>query len=219
MDRPLRRSKHQDSSKILSERLSLYHQGLIDREIAEREGVSVYAIYRWRHKLGLPANNVHRHNGMNDLSFQQRQRVEQILQLRSRCMSYADIGKELGISHQAVQDFLKRHGMSLGGNVAPCDRVAHEIVERRQQGESCKQIAEALGFSPQGVTNWLTRNGFSTYIPPDLEQRRALYDQGLIDREIAEIQGVHRNSIANWRHRNNLPGNARPGRKRRIACL
>lgn len=38
------------------QRLELYRQGLNDREIAERVGVSTVAIAQWRHRRGLPPN-------------------------------------------------------------------------------------------------------------------------------------------------------------------
>lgn len=37
-------------------RLNLYHQGLIDREIAEKTGRRARTITNWRHKHYLPAN-------------------------------------------------------------------------------------------------------------------------------------------------------------------
>lgn len=38
------------------QRLELYRQGLNDREIAERVGVSTVAIAQWRHRRELPPN-------------------------------------------------------------------------------------------------------------------------------------------------------------------
>lgn len=45
------------------QRLELYRQGLNDREIAERVGVSTVAIAQWRHRRELPPNRIDKPTG------------------------------------------------------------------------------------------------------------------------------------------------------------
>jgi len=40
------------------DKLELYEQGLIDREIADRAGLTIGSIWQWRQKNNLPPNGV-----------------------------------------------------------------------------------------------------------------------------------------------------------------
>lgn len=102
-----------------------------------------------------------------------------------------------------------------------------EERERRalyDAGYSDVDIGKAVGRRACSIWLWRRTRGLpALYSPRDpatpaaLEERLALYKQGLNDRAIARIQRVGRTAVRAWRYRRNLYRNDEPWHLRRRA--
>ncbi len=68
------------------------------------------------------------------------------------------LAQRLGVTHQAVNRFVRRHGLAGSGRQAFRARQARELAERRQQvqllvqaGMSSAEVAKRLGVSPATI--------------------------------------------------------------------
>ncbi|WP_150114883.1 hypothetical protein [Xanthomonas euvesicatoria] len=68
------------------------------------------------------------------------------------------LAQRLGVTHQAVNRFVRRHGLAGSGRQAFRDRQARELIERRQQvqrlvqaGLTSAEVAKRLGVSPATI--------------------------------------------------------------------
>lgn len=68
------------------------------------------------------------------------------------------LAQRLGVTHQAVNRFVRRHGLAGSGRQAFRDRQARELIERRQQvqqlvqaGLTSAEVAQRLGVSPATI--------------------------------------------------------------------
>lgn len=122
----------------------LYDEGLNDRQIAERCGVSAQTVGNHRRSLGLSANFA-----------QFRWSQETLDHLRMRAGSgwaAAEIAEELGVAQGAVRHAAARHRISIrasrAGVLSPVDEM---VIEMMQAGWTQKDIASELGVWPSAV--------------------------------------------------------------------
>lgn len=123
----------------------LYKEGLNDRQIAERCGVSAQTVGTHRRKLRLPA-----HNGM----FQWDEKKLAHLRMRADAgWRASEIATEMGVSPGAVRNVAARHRISIravhDGAPSPMDVMVAEMVHA---GWMQKKIALELGVSAQSVS-------------------------------------------------------------------
>lgn len=91
-----------------------------------------------------------------------------------------------------------------------------KALEMHQEGATNQQIADAFGVTLDAIRHWKWRTGLlqqSEEYKQKYSQCKALYDQGLKDKEIAEKTGIKIKSVWDWRKQNKLPANRkRPGK-------
>jgi len=113
-----------------SELKKLYEQGLIDREIAEKLGVSKGAVWERRNSLGLPPNG---RKKFSDSEFKE---------LYEEGLNDYEIGEKLGVSRSAVRN--RRNSLDL----PPNGREYNSEWNKGKVIQKLKEISEDLGHSP-----------------------------------------------------------------------
>lgn len=122
----------------------LYDEGLNDRQIAERCGVSGQTVGNHRRALRLPANYA---------PFRWSQETLDHLRMRAGSgWAVSEIAEELGVAQGAVRHAAARHRISIrasrAGVLSPIDVM---VVEMMQAGWTQKDIASELGVWPSAV--------------------------------------------------------------------
>jgi len=131
-------------------RLSLYREGLSDREIARRLGLTHSAIRYWRLSRGLPTNP--------RLALE-----EERLRLYQEGLSDGEIAKRLGCPRSTIQGWRQRRG--LPPNYPPhygkylSDEEEEQRMRLYRQGLNDREIAERLGLTTRAIHLWRRRRG------------------------------------------------------------
>jgi len=189
------------SNKEHKKRLAIYNQGLRDKEIAEKIGVSLDTIYRWRKAHGLPRNYERTANDAIRFSLYREGKTDR------------EIATSVGIKKNAIWYWRKRNNLPPNIHSPPhtITKEEHELrLSLYNQGLLDGEIAKAVGLSTPAIWYWRKKNN----LPPNVSKfnrlseadakRRELYDQGLTDKEIAKNLSVTLCTIIAWRNRRGL---------------
>lgn len=110
------------------------------------------------------------------------------------------LAQRLGVTHQAVNRFVRRHRLAGSGRQAFRDRQARELAERRQQvqrlvraGLTSAEVAQRLGLSP--ATIGLDRRALRLGRVLKGPEQRSLQGLGL-DQVRARLKEVSRAQLA-----------------------
>ncbi len=110
------------------------------------------------------------------------------------------LAQRLGVTHQAVNRFVRRHRLAGSGRQAFRDRQARELAERRQQvqrlvraGLTSVEVAQRLGLSP--ATIGLDRRALRLGRVLKGPEQRSLQGLGL-DQVRARLKEVSRAQLA-----------------------
>ncbi|NED66219.1 hypothetical protein G3I15_35360 [Streptomyces sp. SID10244] len=112
----------------------------------------------------------------------------------------ADMKDRVGVTHQAVNRFVRRHGLAGSGRQAFRNRQARELAKRRQQvlrlvqaGLTSTEVAKCLGVSP--VTIGLDRQALRLGRVLKGPERRTLRGLG-VDQVRGRLKAVSRAQLA-----------------------
>ncbi|HEL2981861.1 TPA: hypothetical protein UL927_000214 [Stenotrophomonas maltophilia] len=115
-------------------------------------------------------------------------------------VSQRALAQRLGVTHQAVNRFVRRHRLAGSGRQAFRDRQARELAERRQQvqrlvraGLTSAEVAQRLGLSP--ATIGLDRRALRLGRVLKGPEQRSLQGLGL-DQVRARLKEVSRAQLA-----------------------
>jgi len=141
-------------------RYKLYRKGYNDREIADKTGVSHVAIFLWRKRRNLPANN---NVGWKKLS---KEEENKRLELYKQGLSDGEIAKKLGISQSTIADWRKARGLK--PNIPPITKkTTHkQKLELYNMGFTDTEIAKILNLNPSYVSAWRRKNNLKPNYNP-----------------------------------------------------
>ena len=148
----------------------LYGQGLSDRQIAERLGLSPATVAMYRRMLGLPTARERKRKEL----------MERVRELHAQGLSDFQIASRLGICYETVRTY--RRLLGIGRQSPRVGWIEEKIRELFLQGMTDPEIAWQVGVSLYTVRTYRVRMGLRrkrTNIPP-AAVRRAIV-------EIAEI--------------------------------
>lgn len=132
------------------QRVDLYTQGCNDRIIAEHAGTSPEAICAWRKRRQLPPHC------KVDPELKQR-----ALALHAAGKSDGEIGRALGLSRAAINNWRRQHGLAVARKVRHCGRITPERnsarLELYRKGYSDVAIARIQQVTPASVQGWRRR--------------------------------------------------------------
>jgi DNA-directed RNA polymerase specialized sigma24 family protein len=135
----------------VEELIKLYNEGLNDREIAERMGITIPSVRYWRKKLGLKSKHIYGH----------KVDVNKIIELRNKGYSMNRIARELGVSYGTVEYWF--HKLKIKPlrvrRVRRIDRM--QLVKLYFDGLTYREIADRLGISPCTVGAIVSRLGIA----------------------------------------------------------
>ncbi|MCS7367272.1 MAG: helix-turn-helix domain-containing protein [archaeon YNP-WB-062] len=145
-------AKHNRKPRInVDELIKLYNEGLNDREIAMRMGVTPAKVRYWRIKLNLPSK--HRCKLKVD--------VNRIIELRSKGYPMHRIARELGVSYGTIEYWF--HKLKIKPlrvrRVRRIDRM--QLVKLYFDGLTYGEIADRLGISPYTVGAIVSKLGIA----------------------------------------------------------
>jgi DNA-binding NarL/FixJ family response regulator len=136
-------------------------------------------------------------------------------------LSDGEIGRRLGISDASVRRWRYREGRP--AQIFHSERV-ERILELWGKGLSDGAIAKELQIDKNRVQQVRRRRGLPYHqserqraSSAALQERRALYDRGLSDREIAEATGAKLSTVIQWREKKELPPNIGQKPKRPVS--
>lgn len=134
------------SDEVHARRLAHYQRGLIDKEIAELEGLNARAIFHWRKRNSLSTNFIRKFPA-GDREF---------LALYNSGLGDRQIGRRAGFAEATVSKWRKRRGLPTHH-----PEKAHLTVEMRAArmllysfGYSDGRIAKEQGVGPTAVARW-----------------------------------------------------------------
>ncbi len=173
--------------------IDLHAEGLIDREIADRLGVTVTRsmVSGRRRKLGI--KRVER-------SLFTDQQLIDLIDLHAG-LSGREIGEKLGASQSLVNDRRRRLGIEKDS-----PRISRQrFLELYEEGLDDAGIAAKLGFATKSISSYRRRKfGFKAHGYDRLftdQQLIDLHAEGLIDREIGEKLGASEAVVGHHRRR------------------
>lgn len=199
--RPVKPPRVPVAEKIGDDVSRLHSEGLLDVEIAERLGVSSWAVSRVRNTLGLPRNH---------------KRIDraEITRLNGEGRSDVEIAGTLGVSVHTVGVIRRELGL-------PKVTRAHtarnaEIARLAGEGLSDAEIAERVGVTRQAVSQARRKQGILRDTAPrtprvprvkvdHTEEITRLHADGLTDREIADTIGLAQTTVSRMRRELKLP--------------
>ena len=132
--------------------LALYNRGLTDGEIAREIGGVKSTVYKWRHRVGLPAHGA--------MPTEPKYDYDKFRALWAQGLSDMLIAKECGCARGTVAHWRKQEGLKSKGvpGMAPAiDRA--RMRELYDKGLNDVQIARELGCDDCTVNRWRHRNG------------------------------------------------------------
>ena len=173
------------------DKLELYEQGLIDREIADRAGLTIGSIWQWRQKNNLPPNGV--------ISEEDKKKIKK---LRKEGKNDKEIGEIIGWSTTAVGKVRAKLGIPSAKGID--EKKARKLYEK---GYNDGEIADRLGVTRSGICSWRKRNGLPSSIEKNSKKRMQLYKEGYLDVEIAEALDETVSTVSQWRQSRGLERN------------
>lgn len=124
----------------------------------------------------------------------------QVQSLLDEGVTQRALAQRLGVTHQAVNRFVRRHGLAGSGRQAFRARQTRELIERRQQverlvqaGLTSAEVAQRLGVSP--ATIGLDRQALRLGRVFKRPEQRSLQGLGL-DQVRARLKDVSRAQLA-----------------------
>ena len=198
-------------------RIRLYEQGLNDREIAEKCGVSLWSIFSWRKRRNLPSisERIGSKRGKKLTKNEDEKRVK----LYEQGFDDREIAEKRDVSQTVISSWRRKHNLLSTverGKKSGGPPLGKEENERRMKlykhGLNDREMGEKLGLTSESISYWRKKND----LPPNRlyrstqekqEEFLELYKKGLNDREIAQKMDLTPPSIRHWRKKNDLPPN------------
>lgn len=185
-------------------RLKLYKQGLNDREISEKVGITRSGITNWRKRNNLEANNNYK---LTKKEHQKR------MELYKQGLTDPEIAEKAGEKKTTISSW--RNNNNLEPNSTNGIKLSKEEHQKRlklyNEGLTDNEIANERNVSTSSIYTWRTNNELPNNYSKKLEQknnkRMELYNKGLYDKEIAKILNEDNTTICHWRKDNNLESN------------
>jgi transposase len=147
----------------VEELVKLYSEGLNDREIAERMGITIPSVRYWRKKLGLKSKHI----------YGRKVDVNKIIELRNKGYPMHRIARELGVSYGTVEYWF--HKLKIKPlrvrRVRRIDKM--QLIKLYFDGLTYREIADRLGVSPFTVGAIVSKLGIA--------YRRRSKDERLIE--------------------------------------
>ncbi len=202
-------SSHKSSTSGLDDskhqrRIKFYKQGLNDKEIAEKVGLSRGGITDWRKRNNIPPNNNYKLN---------KKEQNKRMRLYNKGLTDPEIAEKLGEKKITISSW--RYRNNLEPNTINGIELSEEEHEKRlklyNEGLIDSEIAEKRNVSTSTIYTWRNNNELPSNYPKRLKKKNKnkleLYNKGLYDKEIAEILEKDSTTICHWRNENNLESN------------
>lgn len=135
---------------------------------------------------------------------------DEIIDLRSKGMTYKEIQDKLNVSAVTVCKWLSRNGMLKKDKYTP--DVASKIKMMASDGVSVKDIAAAVGIEYNRARGYMTRNKIRINKKNKLRDKVLSMSELLTPKEIAKELGVSAGYVRSVRYKN---GGGYSGRKQR----
>lgn len=170
-------------------------EGLSDKKIAERTGLSRPAVRSYRAAAGIlrcPAKSPRT----------RAETVAMVAELFGAGLKRAEVAEALGISPGTVREYKRFAGLTRRRPTMSEDGGRETAIELARQGVAVSEIAARLGRSPCTVWNVLREAGvrMASVAEVNREKVAELAAKGLTDTEISEATGLCPATVLKHRH-------------------